>query len=332
MGFRALPNEVVLMIIEKTYADDIESLAMINKSTWQLSQDYLAEHQRVKARYSRVNCGANQVETPANLVTEICRNPRIRHAIKRLNIHDWRTEWPINQGMPADYPVDLVAELEDGNHMFYTHRDSEAEDALLGGDETIMLAAMISFLPRLEMLEIDVGSRDATWLFHTFRSRRFRQDLCTLHVRDTVKTIYNADLVKQLLTECSFGTVVLEGLQINRRISWLLTNHNWTERRTLSLTFIDCRISFKTLCSILDSRLALKSFAFHADDSAADYIEIDPYFIRAALQKHKDTLESLTILGFHRAGGPDAEDDYHYLGSLEDFNVLKNISTNAELL
>ena len=63
--------------------------------------------------------------------------------------------------------------------------------------------------------------------------------------------------------------------------------------------------------------------------------EIDPYWIRAGLEnKSKDTLESLELVGYHLRNCPDPTVElrpWHYMGSLCNFPVLKEVSINTGL-
>ena len=85
--------------------------------------------------------------------------------------------------------------------------------------------------------------------------------------------------------------------------------------------------------SVLNCMIRLKHFScvrWTPCDS-----EVDPYWIRAGLEyKSKDTLESLELVGYHLKNCPDSTVKFrpwHYMDSLCNFSVLKEVSINTGL-
>lgn len=325
MPFQILnfPNELIIEVINVTYGQDLENLAMTNKRMWGLSQKALRENLPIKQRYSTVDLGGHSIETPANLLTMAYNDPRIGHGISTLRIHDWRGQWSTVQGMPVDYPSQIVESLS--NKFFPNLNDNLRQTKLLAGDEALILEVLILLLPRLDKLEVNVsgfGHRDCPV-----------RDLCedfgvitsgikTIHLHDTEWTICHSRLVRDMVKQASKESIIFEYMRIdcedNCEELWIM-GFKLNLGHITSLSLRHCRVGSKTIHS------------FITDDSFPDYLVVDPYFIRTGLEIHsKATLENLTILGCYHVKADKGK--YYQMGSLRNFTKLQYISVHAETL
>ena len=331
-----LPNEIILKVLWVAYGKDLERFVRANKRLWSLRNDALNAHLTIKPRYSTIDIGTGHTQTLDDLLIQIIDNPRIRHTITTLRIHDWRMRWPIRQGMPADYPWQLLETLIIKN----TKRQelgSNARQKLLNGNESPILEVLIPLLPRLEILEINVSSRRSAWLRYALEIsyRPSMPEIQHIRIYEPTQSLENkADMVHDLIHSHPKKSVAFENLRLHGEKPWTMRHQGWPNYIT-SLSLLNCKVSSTTVHSLLASLECIKTFSFIWEKYPDATIQ--PYFIVAGLEVgSKASLENLTILGCHHYSTPHVRAsnaiEFNHLGSLRRFQNLKNVTIDAEML
>ena len=327
-----LSNEILLKILWVTYGKDLERLVRANKRLWSLRDDALSAHMKIKPEYSTIDIGTGHAQTPDNLLIRIINNLRIRHAITTLRIHDWRMKWPTRQEMPADYPWQSLETLTDENSK-RQRLGSDDRQELFNGNEGPILESLLPLFPKLEILEVDVGSRPSAWLGRALNQchRPSMPEIQHIRIRDTEGRRIHADMVHDLIHSPSKNSVAFENLRIHEERHWTMCYHGW-QNHISSLSFLNCKVGSTTVHSLLASLERIKTFSFTLTGSGHGVA--DSYFIVAGLEVgSKASLENLTILGcyyFHRRGSNGM--NLYHLGSLRRFQILKNVTVDVEML
>ena len=332
----ALPDEIILMILDLVYTRDLEGFAATNSRIRRIAHHLLEEHRSLKHIYSTIDVGVSLYRSLEYLVLRVARHWLTAEYPERLRVTSWLTQWqPTRRRPPKTYPIAELAKLP---------RMREYMVKLRAGDEDGLIAVLILMLPRLRILEVELDSRNCECLTSALKelrsvqmqktpvgSREAPNNLQTIRIRDSVGTSGRYPILHALLQLPSVKTAEFIGLQMYR--SGAAGGDPGFEPSNLqSLTFTDCTISTTVMHSILKSMNQLENFSFVADHTIEIYLPINPYFIQAGLaQGSLATLRTLRILGCYIAR-PEDDRKYQYMGSLRRFRVLEHVTLDLETL
>ena len=347
----ALPTEIILMIFDHLYARDLENFAATNRRIREIAHDLLHEHRSLKHTYSTVDFGATYPHSTVDvgvapyrsfeyLVLRVARDWQTAQYVERLRVTGWLTHWyPPASGPPANFPI---AELSTLNLRMI--RAGYFTDKARRGDEDAIVALLIFILPRLRILEVDVGSRDCQCMISTLENLRMIQmqwrsvgsreapkNLQTVRIRASASSGCLVSMIHAVLQLPSVRTAEFKGL--------LLLNHTEMQshldlkpNNLTTLTFNECRISSKLMDSVLPKVVGLQSFSFVTHHEIARDLPIAPHSIQDALRAtSQHTLRTLRILGCYRAQLADRR-IFQYVGSLRGFSVLEHVTVDVETL
>ena len=338
----ALPNEIILMILDHVYTRDLESFAATNSCIWGLARHVLDEHRSFKHTYSTVDIGASSYGSLAYLVLRVARDWLTAQYIERLRVTSWLTQVQTTTplGLPASF---LIAELEKSKFR-WNRAWTSCMTKVRYGDQEGIVALLMFILPRLKILEVDVDSRDCSSLILILQDLRRVQiqqtlagsceapkNLQTVRIRDSVKTACTYPILHAVLQLPSVRTAEFIGLRLNQG-EMLSVNLDFEPNNLTSLSFTECRISSKTMDSVLTNMDGLQDFSFVTHHTIANYLPINPYFIQDGLRTASlHTLRTLRILGCYSAQPAD-KGLYQYMGSLRGFCVLEHVMVDLEAL
>ena len=339
-SFMALPNEIILMVLDHVYARDLESLAATNSRIRGVAHLILNEHRSLKHSYSTITVGITPYRSLEYLVLRVARDWRTAQYIERLRVYDWLRRWPTTGSNPrANFPMAELGKLN--------LRMSRAFNCTLkaySGDEDGILALLIFILPRLEILEVNVGTRDCLCLTSALEdlrnvqiqktlvgAREAPKNLRTVRIWDSISTVCRFPILHAVLQLPSIKTAEFTGLQLNHRET-LGMNLDFEPNNLTTLSFNDCRISSKVIDSVLTNMEGLRNFSFVTHVAVPNYLPIDPYFIQDGLRSaSQHTLRRLRILGCYSAQPAD-KGRYQYMGSLQGFRALEHVTVDLEAL
>ena len=238
----------------------------------------------------------------------------------------------MGQSMPADYPWQSLETLIYEKSSRW-ELSSDARQELLDGNESPILEVLVPLLPRLEILEVNVGSCGIAWLNHAL-------DLCygpstpeIQHIRifDTEGRIDHAEALQDFIQSHSRKSVTLDNLSMDTAEPWIMRYDHWPNHIS-SLSLLNCRVGSTTIHALLASLENNRSFSCITDDNVDNYLVVEPYFIVAGLVTgSKASLEELTILGCYH-DTTSSSDRFYQLGSLRCFENLKYLTVQAEIL
>ena len=332
----ALPDEIILMILDKVYTRDLETFAATNSRIRRIAHHLLEEHRSLKHVYSTIDVGVKPYRSLEYLVLRVARDWLTALYTERLRVTSWLTQWPTTfPGPPASYPIAELTKLSSiPDYMV----------KLYAGDEDGLLAVLILILPRLRILEVDLDSRNCKCLTSALKdlrsaqmqktpagSREAPKNLQNIRIRDSVGTSCTYPILHAIFQLPSVKTAEFIGLHMYHT-DIVSVDSDFKPNNLTSLTFTDCGINTEFMHSILKKTDRLEDFSFVTDHTMENYLPIDPDMIRAGLAKASQaTLRTLRILGCYPAQRGDYK-KYQYMGSLKNFRVLEHVTLDLETL
>ena len=330
-----LPNELLIPIINNTYADDLESFARVNKRIFNLSQDALKEHWKLHRDHSEITIEwySYDVGKLAHLVVKNFKNPFLAQYVRVLKAEYLESSKTACPDYPSDALVDIWRSLcATLKHSITTY----AIRSIRRGNDGPVLAFLLICLPNLRFLKLNLLLLDSVWLLiqvinHIIAGNgpNTLSKLRTLIVADYQHSS-NLELFKCLLHIHSLRFVrftgMNDGLGHCRQMNPAPKSSDIT---TLHLT--NCNIGDRTLESILNCMNQLQTFSIEFL-SHSKKTELEPSRIPHILEMRcNQTLVSLKVLGCHICG-PAEDDKHYYIGPLKAFAILKELEINIELI
>ena len=331
---------------------DVESFALVSKHNYATGRSCVEEHNKLKREYSFVRLDSWISSTsPAFLLKEILLRPRIALYVTHLSIGRYLSGWQIsgddddddddgNEEWPDDghvpYPDNIMALFIQaiGKTSFVPLNEvSRWTTSIRAGDEDPILALLTLRLPNLATVTlIDEGCNGELFQETIQRIAEaekmvFLMRLVTLNIvfastenymdLDWLKKFAALPLVQSIHIS-QMGAIEGENF-IDDTQYFKPGSYNITE-----LTFTNSGLRPKFLFQLLESIKGLKKFSYvHPDEM---FCRFEPFWIRVALLANaKHTLQSLKIL-------PPLMHEHELLGTLREFEALKELETNVRLL
>lgn len=243
----ALPNEIILMILDHVYARDLERLAATNSRIWKVAHHLLDEHRSLKHTYSTVDVGVSPYRSLEYLVLRVARDWQTAQYIERLRVVNWLTQRQTTlSGPPANFPI---AEL--GKLSLRLSRAWYCTFQARNGDEEGIVALLIFILPKLRILEVDVNSRNCVCLTLILKdlrsvqmqktsvgSREAPKNLQAIRIRDSVGTTCAYRIIQAVLQLPSVRTAEFIRLRLNHK-EMSSVNSDFEPNNLTSLIFTD---------------------------------------------------------------------------------------------
>lgn len=190
VGFNNLPNELVVQIIRLALPEDLESFTSTCKLVRELARNSLNEHRAFKRKYRDwITSPGSTQDCLYGLLRAILRNPRIARYVETLEVHELLMEW---MSEPED--TEAISDDDDPDPAEYRHTgvmtvNEEAKfrnviqeciyvpgddfelwwDALDSGEDDPILALLVTLLPNLKRLDIQLDTTSADLFFETIR-------------------------------------------------------------------------------------------------------------------------------------------------------------------
>ena len=228
-------------------------------------------------------------------------------------------------------------------HRSIDFESSETGQSIFKGTEDEIVCLLLLQLPNLRILELDISGKDCTTLNRT-KDRIVRRELRGV-AANAMTRVQTAIIIDKSRDMQNFGTIrrvlLLPSLLRARFIGIQASIDHLNQMRPslelsniVSLSFSDCAIGPKTLCSLLRCIRGLRHFSLVQYRKGVLY-STDPYWIQLALEASaRDSLESLKLIGIigcHQYVSPQGASVY-FIGGFQGFSVLSTIEVNLDLL
>ena len=342
-----LPNEVLERIIESFLPDDIDNFSISCRQFYALSAAKFPKHKEMKHLYAYASCsrdgsGSFTFEHPVFLLQTLCENPHIANYIKTLWIEDYLlTKKAVETA--NDILEEVQAIVQSYNRLLSTEeRDRWAKDFLFGFDDgyTALIAMMLPCLEKL-VIEDDGALRDMHRLHKAHSRSRPLSGTMTLSKLSRVELTYGGGAFENGYADDILFYASLPSIRYLRvtglnDVKWATLWASTEAESTLTVLILDgCEIHPQNLERIIGSTTALQEFSnrcflpngegsFHIYPSCYVPDKNPEEILRSLLQFSKHSLVQLDLTDW--AHKP-RESIYRglYMGSLQDFQALKNL-------
>ena len=332
--FTNLPNEIIIMIAENVFPGDIVNFSASSKNIQRVSEPSLRKHHEMERRYKSQTCH-RQNSPVSNLAYDIVLRPTVALYVECLSIDTWFTCWQDDAAESSYmvYPQEKMTSLKEAVVDFVPADRVPAWDtAIESGDEESLLALLLLQLSNVAVLRLRYFMVPCPFLFET-----------VIRVLETQGAPYlcNLTTLDINLPESEPGYWFQDWQAINafaglpslRSIKawniWVDEEYDGYVLRprssnVSSLTFKRSSIGAQQLQELLQGFKALKTISYAETYHPQHQFEISQ--ICAALLTHaKASLEYLNLRSTYA-------EETSYMGSLRDFENLKEIHTDLYLL
>lgn len=183
VSFNSLPNELVLQIIRLLLPDDLESFSSTGRLAYKLAGSSLEEHRELKRKY-RFWC--SDVRAPSDsclyvLLRAILKNPRIALYVETLPVGNVYEERMSDAGdvetkpyfsrtgvMTDDEQARFIKAIRECRYVSADESEGWSHSLENGYDDPT-LALLVTLLPNLERLDIEVTAPCIPLFFETIR-------------------------------------------------------------------------------------------------------------------------------------------------------------------
>ena len=335
--FSDLPNELLLMTLERLSPTDADTFCMLSRNVRAISASFLEKHMSLKRKYThrKYSRKRNTVRdgSLADLLRDVLRNPEFGLYVRTLQIDGCKRS-------EAEYKDDREI-MELFRHTIqdcamiegHVEKRNWIED-LNNGAEDPVIALLFLMLPNLTKLRltncVDAycveymaprigGTEDGTALARLSAielgdpGHGLRPDY------DLMLSLSSLPSIKHL-SASNLRSVILPGNELIRA----QINDRGCKSEITHMSFANCLLHSTVLYSILTWSKNLTSFSYCNNRSSTGIDgHLDYKWIRCALLvEAKDTLKDLKLY-------PYKED---FIGGLKDFSALRNVSTSSRLL
>lgn len=167
-----LPNELLMSIINYTYARNLEIFARTNKHIFSLSQEALKEHWKLKKEHSTARVEPIQEEKPhpfgqlADHVVKNYRSPLLAQYVELMQVEHLYYSWPpAGKAAYPDYPLNSLVDM--WRSLYGTMKRSTSDHAihlLHRGSNEPVLALLLMCLPNISYLKLQFFAWDSVSL------------------------------------------------------------------------------------------------------------------------------------------------------------------------
>lgn len=342
--YTELPNELIIEIWTHVLEPkDVESFALTRKA-YALAPKFLREHQRLKDEYSLLVSGENvQGISLAKFLEDILLNPRAALYLDEILLESWRAEW--------DKPTTLGWNNTNSRHLPYSEEtmqlfegavktsafvpESEATTWITdirNGDETSILALIMTLCPNVRSFEVDGMSGGGNRLSQTIRRIGKSPTGTALSRLTDVLIGWNDDGLNDFnwVKTLTFlkSVKIIKGRLIGQLEVgfdyWYSLPPRWSNITGLYLEA--CNTGHQQLYIYLQCLSALETFSYLAvSEDRENPTPFDPFWLCTALTTHAGhSLKKLQMLTLDGMGS--------HMGSLAGLNVLTELHTEYRML
>ena len=337
--FSDLPNELLLMTLDRLSPTDADTFCMLSKNVRAVSASFLEKHMSLKRKYTHRKYSNKRIivrdGSLADLLRDVLRNPELGHYVRTLQIDGCKR---IKAGYMDNREImDLFRHTIQDCAMIEGHLEKRNWTADLNhGAEDPVIALLLLMLPNLTNLRLTdcVDTYCVEYMALRIGGTEDRTALARLSAIELGDPGHGLrpdyDLVLSLSSLPSIKHLSASNLrsvnQLGNELIRAQINDRDCKSEITHMSFANCLLNSTLLYSILTWSNNL-SFSYCSDRSdrsrSGTYGESDYKWIRCALlAEAKDTLKDLNLYSYK-------ED---FMGGLKDFTVLQNVSTSSRLL
>ena len=335
-GLMDLPNELLLPIINYTVPDDLESFARVNVRIFNVSQDALKEHWKLKQEHSKITVHRFQYGELADHVVKYFQNPLLAQYVGSLKFEHFGYIWPpAGEAVYPDYQMDALVDIWQSLCATLEHSTTaQAIRLIRTGDYEPVMPLLLMCLPKFKYLDLHILSTESVSLLieainHVVRGKGTNV-LSNLH---TIRLIQERDPSNLDLFECMIDIPSVRVAHFNgMRDGGCGTSLIPKSSNITALHLFSCDIGPQTLHSILACIKQLTVFKI-GWWSYGKNTELNPLQICDKLKgRFKQSLQSLAMYGCHHSIRGGADEEYYHISSFRAFSNLKDVCVNIELL
>lgn len=334
-NFSCLPNELVLMVLNRLSPSDADVFCMLSKDIRKVAASFLKEHTDLKRKYTKcryISDSAvydNPNGPPADLLMDIIQNPNSALYVRSLHLEG--IQYGGANYMTKESAVKLFnAAIRSCAMISGDEEQDQWCESIMTGEEDAVVALLLLMLPNLVTLRLD--NCDGHLISHTLARISSSGDKVALTQLSAVQfgqgfndRIFDYDGILPSLTL----------LPAVKRISALNVGNPFIQQDVYPqarrpgakspvthLSFTNCCYHPMVLSRVMQGLENLTIFSY-CSEVALSHAEPEPSWLRDTLLAHaKDTLRELTIYSWKDG----------FMGSLKEFTVLVKVSTSARLL
>ena len=326
--FTDLPNEIVAQIAQNVYPRDIVNFSCTSKFIHSVCEPSLKVHHQMEREYKERNF-SGRGNSLAWFLSDIISQPTAALYVECLDINRWWDSWyepgHKSRSYHPRYPQKMMSRLTQAvADTIPSDQVSTWNAALERGDEDPVLALLLLRLPGLSNLKLSFGGTSQC-LFQTLRRRMegpgfsFLSALTTLYIDLEHRHLDpECQAISYFATLPSLQSMEIQGLYLEQGFGDRAYHLQPQSSNITSIIIKRCYIRKRTLHHFLQGFKALRRFSCDQN-----FIMVYPVSFHAPLLAHcKASLEYLSL----------STDWEQYMGSLRDFEKLKEVETYASHL
>ncbi|KAM0798412.1 hypothetical protein BDR22DRAFT_860065 [Usnea florida] len=327
--FTDLPNEIVAQIAQNVHPRDIVNFSSTSKFIHSVCEPSLKVHQEMERKYKKCKCTGNG-NLMAYLLSDIILHPTAALYVECLDTSLRWDGWfePLGhkgRSYHPRYPQKMMSRLTQAvADTIPSAQVSTWTAALERGDEDPVLALLLLRLPGISTLKVSFG-RTSQCLFQTLRRRMEGPGLSSL---SALTTLYidldhhhldpECEAISYFATLPSLRSMEIQGLDVEQGVGDCAYRLQPQSSNITSIIIRHCSIRKEALYHFFQGFKALRRFSCDQN-----FILVHPGSFHAPLLAHcKDSLEYLSL----------STDWDQYMGSLRDFENLKEVETHTSYL